>query len=632
MMVAALVILGPLVAAILILTIRRGAAAFALGGAAVAAGGALVTLGRVVAGGRYAATLPGLPGLPLRLLVDPLAAVLAAVVAIVALLVLVYAVGYMSGEGGQVRFYAGMSFFAGAMATLVLAGDWLLLLVAWELIGLASYLLIGFWFERPGVPGAATRAFLTTRAADLGLYLGVFTLIGASGTSAIAPTLAVGGAAGTVAALLLALAALGKAGQVPFHGWLQDAMAGPTPVSALLHAATLVAAGAILLIRATPLLHGPVLLIVGLAGGLTALLTGLTALAQGDLKRLLAASTSSQLGFMFLALGAGSPGAAVAHLVAHAAMKSALFLGAGVFQHARGSTAFAELGGAGRRHPRVYAGFVVAGLALAGVPPLAGFWSKDAILAATFASPYAAILAPLALLGTVLTGGYVARALRLLWRGVGQEERIAGLDWMGVGLAALAALAVTLGLALRPLGAMLAIEIPEGLGSSSAGLVAAFAGLAFGWSAWSDRFLGSAHAWAARGFRLGGGFVEFVVRPTLALARAVGVLDGRIDAAVRRVGRGALAVAGATGATERRDHATVEALGRTALTLAARSRRTDERDIDGLIAGLVRGTRDLAGRVRRLQTGLIHRELALAVGGVVLLLALLLLGRLLARV
>ena len=632
MMVAALVILGPLVAAILILTIRRGAAAFALGGAAVAAGGALVTLGRVVAGGRYAATLPGLPGLPLRLLVDPLAAVLAAVVAIVALLVLVYAVGYMSGEGGQVRFYAGMSFFAGAMATLVLAGDWLLLLVAWELIGLASYLLIGFWFERPGVPGAATRAFLTTRAADLGLYLGVFTLIGASGTSAIAPTLAVGGAAGTVAALLLALAALGKAGQVPFHGWLQDAMAGPTPVSALLHSATLVAAGAILLIRATPLLHGPVLLIVGLAGGLTALLTGLTALAQGDLKRLLAASTSSQLGFMFLALGAGSPGAAVAHLVAHAAMKSALFLGAGVFQHARGSTAFAELGGAGRRHPRVYAGFVVAGLALAGVPPLAGFWSKDAILAATFASPYAAILAPLALLGTVLTGGYVARALRLLWRGVGQEERIAGLDWMGVGLAALAALAVTLGLALRPLGAMLAIEIPEGLGSSSAGLVAAFAGLAFGWSAWSDRFLGSAHAWAARGFRLGGGFVEFVVRPPLALARAVGVLDGRIDAAVRRVGRGALAVAGATGATERRDHATVEALGRTALTLAARSRRTDERDIDGLIAGLVRGTRDLAGRVRRLQTGLIHRELALTVGGVVLLLALLLLGRLLARV
>jgi len=630
MIVATLAILAPLVAAALILVIRRGAAALALGGGAVATGGALVTLGRVAAGGRYEATLPGLPGLPLRLLVDPLAAVLLVVVAVVSLLVLVYAVGYMRGEGGQPRFYAGMAFFAGAMATLVLAGDWLLLLAAWELIGLASYLLIGFWFARAGVPAAATGAFLTTRAADLGLYLGIFTLIGATGTSAIAPTLTVGGATGTVAALLLALAALGKAGQVPFHGWLQDAMAGPTPVSALLHSATLVAAGAILLIRAAPLLHGDVLLAVGLAGGITAILTGLTALAQGDLKRLLAASTSSQLGFMLLAIGAGAPGAAVAHLIAHAVMKGALFLGAGVFQHARDSTALADLGGVGRRHPRVYAGFALAGLALAGVPPLAGFWSKDAILAATFASPYGGALAPLALLGTALTGGYVARALRLLWRGDGAGAPVAGLAWMGVALATLAGLAALLGLALRPLGAMLAIAIPESLGSSIAGLVAAFAGLAFGWSASSDRFLGSARAWAARGFRLGGGFIDFVVRPTLALARAVGALDGRIDAVVRRVGRGALAVAGATNLTDRRDHAAVEAVGRAALALATRSRRTDERDIDGLIAGLVRGTRDLGGRVRRLQTGLIHRELALAVGGVVVLLALLLLGRLLA--
>jgi NADH-quinone oxidoreductase subunit L len=631
MIVAALAILGPLVAAILILVVRRGAAALALGGAGVSTIAALTTLIRVADGGRYASALPGLPGLPLRLAVDPLTAILTVVVASVSLFVLIYAVGYMRDEGGKPRFYAGMSFFAGAMTTLVLAGDWLLFLAAWELIGCSSYLLIGFWFARDGVREAATRAFLTTRAADLGLYMGVFTLIGATGTSAIAPTLSTGGTTVIVAGLLLTVAALGKAGQVPFHGWLQDAMAGPTPVSALLHSATLVAAGAILLIRAAPLLTGPVLLAIGLAGGLTALLTGLTALAQGDLKRLLAASTSSQLGFMFLALGAGSPGAAVTHLVAHAAMKGALFLGAGVFQHARGSTAFAELGGAGRRHPRVYAGFALAGLALAGVPPLAGFWSKDAILAATFASSSSAILAPLALAGTILTGAYVARALRLLWRGDGQEEHVAGITWMGTGLAVLAALAVTLGLALRPLGAMLALEIPEGVGSSVTGLVAAFAGLACGWSAWSDRFLGSARAWAARGFRLGDGFVEFVVRPALVLARAVGALECRIDAAVRGIGRGALAVAGATSTTERRDHATVEALGRAALMLAARSRRTDERDIDGLIAGLVRGTRDIAGRVRRLQTGLIHREMALAVGGVVLLLALLLLGRLLTR-
>ncbi len=632
MTVAALVILGPLVAAALILVLRRGAAGIALSGSVVAAIAALATLARAVSGARDAATLPGLPGLPLRLTVDPLAAVLVTVVAVVALLVLVYAVGYMADEEGQGRFYAGMSCFAGAMATLVLAGDWLLFLASWELIGCASYLLIGFWFAREGIPSAATRAFLTTRAADLGLYLGVFTLIGATGTSAIAPTLAVGGMTATIAGLLLTLAALGKAGQVPFHGWLQDAMAGPTPVSALLHSAALVAAGAILLIRAAPLLTGPVLLAIGLAGGLTALLTGLTALAQGDLKRLLAASTSSQLGFMLLALGAGSPGAAIAHLVAHAAMKSALFLGAGVFQHARESTAFADLGGVGRRHPRIYAGFALAGLALAGVPPLAGFWSKDAILAATFVSPYRAALAPLALLGTILTGGYVARSLRLLWHGEGEGERVAGLRWMGSGLGALAALAVTLGLALRPLVAMLTLAIPEDLVSTIAGIVAAGGGLALGWLVPADRLLGPVRARAAVGFRVGGGFAGLVVRPALALARAVEQLERWFDAGVRRIGVGGLAVANIARVTDRRDHAVVEGIGNAALATARRARRTDERDIDGLIAGLVRGTRDLAGQARRLQSGLVHRELTLATGGVAVLLLLLLLGYLLARV
>lgn len=631
MMVAALTVLGPLAAALLILAARRGAAALALGGAGTATVAALVTLVRVAVGERYAATLPGLPGLPLSLAVSPLTAILAATVAIVSLLVLVYAVGYMAQESGQVRFYAGMAFFSAAMQGLVLADDWLLLLACWELIALVSYLLIGFWFDRPGVREAATRAFLVTRAADLGLYLGVFTLIAATGTTAIAPTLATGGVTATVAGLLLTLAALGKAGQVPFHGWLQDAMVGPTPVSALLHSATLVAAGAILLIRAAPLLHGGVLLAIGIAGSLTAILTGLTALAQGDLKRLLAASTSSQLGFMLLAVGAGAPGAATAHLVAHAAMKGALFLGAGIFQHARASTVFDELGGVGRRHPRVYAGFALAGLALAGVPPLAGFWSKDAILAATFASPYSTVLAPLALLGTVLTGGYVARSLRLLWRGDGEEEPIAGLAWMGAGLAALTGLAALLGLTLRPLGTVLAVEIPKDLVSTLMGLVAAVSGLALGWAVPSGRRPGPARAWAAVGFRLGGGFTGLVARPALALARTAAALDRRIEAFIRRVGRGSLAVAGMADAVDGRDHAAAEGLGWSTLALAARSRRTDERDIDGLIMGLVRSTRDLAGRVRRLQTGLVHRELALAAGGGGLLLVLLLLGHLLAR-
>ncbi|MBA3416980.1 MAG: NADH-quinone oxidoreductase subunit L, partial [Chloroflexia bacterium] len=402
MTLAALTILGPLAAAALILLVRRGAPALALLGTGTALFGALFTLVRVAGGGRYSATLPGLPDLPLGLVVEPLTAVLAAFVSVVSFFVMVYAVGY-TAEEDRVRFFAGMAFFAAAMQALVIAGDWVLLLAAWEVMGFLSFLLIGFYYERPGVGAAATRAFLYTRTADLGLYVAVFVLISQSGTSDISRTLDVGGPAAVAAGLLLLLAAAGKSAQTPLQGWLQGAMAGPTPVSALLHSATLVAAGAILLIRTSPLLPSTVLLVVGTLGGVTALVSGLIAVAEGDLKRLLAASTSSQYGFMLLAVGAGSPIAATVHLIAHAAMKSSLFLGAGVFQRARGSTAFADLRGAGRERRWTFAGFALAGLALAGVPPLAGFFSKDAILAAVFASLHVWLLAPLALAGTFLT-------------------------------------------------------------------------------------------------------------------------------------------------------------------------------------------------------------------------------------
>ncbi len=372
MTLAALTILGPLAAVALILVLRRGAPALALLGTGAALAGALVTLVRVAGGARYAATLPGLPDLPLRLVVEPLTAVLAALVAVVSFFVMVYAVGYTAGEGGKARFFSVMSLFAAAMQTLVLAGDWVLLLAAWEVIGFASFLLIGFYFGRPGVGQAASRAFLYTRSADLGLYVAIFVLISRTGTSEISATLGVGGAAAVVVGLFLLLAAMGKSAQTPFHGWLLDAMAGPTPVSALLHSATLVAAGAVLLIRAFPLLPPAVLVVVGVAGGLTALVTGLTALAQRDLKRLLAASTASQYGLMLLAVGAGSPVADLFHLLAHAATKSSLFLGAGVFQHAAGgSTELADLEGLGRARRRVFLAFVVSGLALAGVNHLA---------------------------------------------------------------------------------------------------------------------------------------------------------------------------------------------------------------------------------------------------------------------
>ena len=598
------IILGPLVAAALILSLGRGTPALALIGVGLSLASTLALLSRVAAGARPSAEMPGLPGLPLRLVAEPLTAVLAATVAVVGFLVTVYAVGYMRGEGGLPRFFAGVSFFVAAMQTLVLAGDWVLLLAAWELIGLSSYLLIGFWFERPGVGPAATRAFLYTRTADLGLYVAVFVLIAQASTSEISRTLEVGGPAAVAAGLFLLLAAMGKSAQTPLHGWLLDAMAGPTPVSSLLHSATLVAAGAILLIRAFPLLPPAALVVVGVVGGLTAFVGGATALAQRDLKRLLAASTSSQYGLMLLAVGAGSPIAALFHLLAHAAMKSALFLGAGVFQHARGSTQLVDLEGVGRAHRLTFLGFAVAGLALAGVPPLSGFWSKDAILVASFSSPYAPLLAPLALAGTLLTGLYVARALRGLWYGEGFSQSVAGAGWMGAGFVVLAALAALLGLALPPVADLLGIVPPEEtLLVAALGFVAALSGLVIGWAFPAERLLGPLSGLAGRGFRVRGGFDGLVVRPALAFARALDALDRGIHAGVLAVGSAALAVASA-------------------------SRATDDEGIDRLIAALVRGTRELGSRARKLQTGLVHKELLLATVGVALVFALLIVGSL----
>jgi NADH-quinone oxidoreductase subunit L len=351
---------------------------------------------------------------------------------------------------------------------------------------------------------------------------------------------------------------------------------------------------------------------VGLLGGVTAIVTGVIAVAQGDLKRLLASSTSSQYGLMLLAVGAGAPVAAAAHLVAHAAIKSALFLGAGVFQHARGSTQLDDLGGVGREHRGVFLGFALAGLALAGIPPLSGFFSKEAIVAAAFESPYGLLFAPLALAGTLLTGAYVARALRLMWRGETEAEpedrRVAGVAWMGAGLATLVVLAVVLGAAIAPLGALLGADLPKfGLAAllgltSALGLAAAVGGLLVGWFVPAGHLLGPALGPAARGFKVAGGFDGLVARPVLALARASARFDdGVVHAAVRAVGHAGLAVAYST-------------------------KLADERGIDGLIAALVRGTRVLGGRARELQSGLVHRELLLAVVGGALVFVLLVIG------
>ncbi|MFV2092503.1 MAG: NADH-quinone oxidoreductase subunit L [Hyphomicrobiales bacterium] len=594
MILITVVILAPLIAALLILLLRGFAAALALAGVAASLLAGIGLLAGAFNGSISELVLPGLPELPLSLVATPFTALLSTTVAVISSLVLLYAAGYMKQDEEKVRFFATMLLFVSAMQTLVLAGDWILLLAAWELIGLSSYLLIGFWYQRPGVSAAATRAFLVTRSADLGLYIAVFILIANAGSSDIATTLETGGNAAVVAGLLLLVAAMGKSAQTPLHGWLQGAMAGPTPVSALLHSATLVAAGAILLIRTAPMLPVETLLVIGIVGGITAVVAGLIALGERDLKRLLAASTSSQYGLMLVAVGAGVPLAALLHLIAHAAIKSSLFLGAGIFQHSRESTALTDLAGAGRDQPRLFFGFTLAALALAGIPPLSGFFSKDAIIAAALASPNAGLLVAFALAGTVLTGAYMARALHILWRGDGRKRHLTGLGLMSAGLAALVTLAVILGATFPAIETLLGDRLPDRSLAPVLGIGAALAGLALGWMVTVRLLLGPLLPWAQRGFAIAGGFDNLMVRPAFAIARGCERLERALYSGVLAVGHFGLKIGRAT-------------------------RAGDERGIDGFIFALVRATVELGHRARTLQSGLIHREMALTIAGTALI-------------
>lgn len=587
----ALVLISTFIAAIVILATRRMAELLALAGAGVSFLAAAGLLLAALNGTTTQMVLPGLPQMPLLLIATPLTAVLSALVATIAAFVLVYAVGYMRKDPEKPRFFATMLLFVTAMQALVLAGDWITLLAAWELIGFSSYLLIGFWHGRQGVASAATRAFIYTRSADLGLYIGIFVLIAAAGTTEISTTLTTTtGPAATIAGLLLLVAAIGKSAQMPLYDWLQRAMAGPTPVSALLHSATLVAAGAILLIRTAPMLPSDALLVVGLIGGATAIITGLIALSEGDLKRMLAASTSSQYGLMLVAVGAGAPVAALLHLIAHAAIKSSLFLGAGVFQHDRESTAMKDMAGAGRSRPRVFAGFAISALALAGIPPLSGFFSKDAIIASTLGSSSWLWLLPMALAGTVLTGAYMARALRILWSGEARQTKSEGVAWMGAAIGALVVLAIILGAGFPALERLLAAELTTSLLAAALGLSAALGGLALGWYVPMARLLGPLKTWAQSGFEIAGGFDGLVLQPAMAVANACERL-------------------------ERVLYDTVLAIGRLNLSLGWATRQSDEQGIDRMIFGLVRRTIDTGGRARLLQSGFIHKELALTILG-----------------
>ena len=331
------------------------------------------------------------------MIIDPLSLVMLGIVSVVALLIQAYSVGYMAGDPRFGWYFAAHALFAAAMLALVLADNLLLLYTAWELVGLGSYLLIGFWYERRSVAEAAKKAFITTRIGDVGLLIGILILFKATGSFEMSTIFAEAGklAAGqpsmlstgtlTTAAILIFIGAMGKSAQFPLHVWLPDAMEGPTPVSALIHAATMVAAGVYLVARTFPLFEAApsVMLIVAIIGLITAGIGAAMALVMTDIKRVLAYSTVSHLGFMMLALGAGSVAAAIFHLVAHAFSKALLFLGAGSVMHSlHEETDIRKMGGLRHRLPITAFTFAVGAISLAGIPPLSGFFSKDEVLQA----------------------------------------------------------------------------------------------------------------------------------------------------------------------------------------------------------------------------------------------------------
>src|SRR5438128_5899105 len=367
--------------------------------------------------------------LRLGFVLDPLAAVMLVMITLVGLCIFLFSVGYMADDKNFTRFFAYLSFFSGAMLGLVIANSLLLLFIFWGLVGVASYLLIGFWRERPSAAAAAKKAFITTRIGDMGFFLGMLWLYNRSSTLLFydggsgcleGAGLAMLGASATFIALLIFCGAVGKSGQFPLHVWLPDAMEGPTPVSALIHAATMVAAGVFLVARVYPLFSlvavsgvTSSLTVVVWIGVTTALMAALIAIAQADIKRILAYSTVSQLGLMMVSLGVGGVAAGIMHLLAHGFFKALLFLGAGSVIHGcHHEQDTREMGGLRRFMPVTFLTYATGVMALSGVPLFfSGGWTKEEILHATADWPRSHVPYYLVLAGIILTALYMTRQI-----------------------------------------------------------------------------------------------------------------------------------------------------------------------------------------------------------------------------
>ncbi len=377
--------------------------------------------------------------------VDNLTACLLIVVTTIGLLVHVYSIGYMSHDPGYWRFFAYLNLFMFSMLLLVLGDSWLTVFVAWELVGLSSYLLIGFWYRKHSAALASKKAFIVNRVGDVGFALGIMAIFVDTGTlnirdsiaaltgHAVGTTCAVGQAACAtvgpipvwVIALLVFAGAAGKSAQFPLHVWLPDAMEGPTPVSALIHAATMVNAGVYLIARANPIFASApqAMVVVASIGIFTAILAASIAMTQTDIKRVLAYSTLSQLGYMFAALGVGAWTAAIFHLMTHGFFKGLLFLGSGSVIHAvHEEQDMRKMGGLAKKIPQTYRTMLIGAIAIAGIPPLAGFFSKDEILGEAFKAGFTWVWA-IGVLVAILTAFYMFRLIGLTFWGESRVDK-----------------------------------------------------------------------------------------------------------------------------------------------------------------------------------------------------------------
>jgi NADH-quinone oxidoreductase subunit L len=554
----------------------------------------------------------GETALSLGVRLEPVSALMLLVVTIVGFAVQWYSLGYMHREDRIGWYYAVLSLFTGAMLGVVLADNFLMLYMAWEVMGLCSYLLIGFWHEQEAPRLASIKAFLTTRVGDVGFALGLAVMYAEAHSFDYAVVLhehTWPAGAATAVALLFLFGAMGKSAQFPLHVWLPDAMAGPTPASALIHAATMVAAGVYLVVRAFPLFEasGVALTVTLVIGLITALAAGLMACVQHDIKKVLAYSTISQLGYMFVALGAGGATAGLYHLVTHAYFKSLLFLGAGVIIHAAHTQDMREMGGLARFLPKTTLAFTAGSLALAGVFPFSGFWSKDEILTVLY-HEHLYLALGLALLAAFVTAFYVARLWFRVFAGPSQSKELHEAHAsMLLPMGMLATITALIGFAGPALGEFLGHEIPlPELPMALTSTAVAAAGLGAGWFVYGrSTTVINTRAVKQRFPHAYGVFVNklyldltydyFVVKPYGQVAAALALFDTVvIDGVVNGAG----------------------ALWRR---FSAGGWSFDSTVVDGFVNGLAAIVKEAGASLRQIQTGRVRAYQTFVVGAVVLL-------------